>query len=368
MLHAMLPPATANHIGFEATRLLRERRGIGRYVRNILRWIPVHRPNVRFTLFVKRAADIAPMREQLAGIDPSLPARTTIEPVRALRDTDCDVVWYPWNWLFPPTRHTAMVATINDVAPMLQFDHRWWKVLKRRKARRRLLDTIRQADLIITISQFTSIEIQRLLAADPARIRVTLLATDDMTASASAESEALARLGVKGPFFLTVGAHDARKNLVTLYRAMELLHAAGERVPLVQCGPSDDHEPYPFIKYAGYVSDSELATLYRLATALVFPSRYEGFGLPVAEAMSAGGRVVCADASSLPEVVGNAGLLFPWHDADALAAQLTRLLHDAALREQLTHDGLVQSRKFRWTDTALQTLAVFDEAMARHQG
>ena len=364
----MLPSSTTvQHLGVEATRLLRERRGIGRYVRNMLRWLPVHRPDIRFTLFVKRTADIAPLRDQLADLDASLGLRTAIVPVSTLRDTDADVVWYAWNWLHPPTRRTAMVATICDVAQMLQFDHRWWKVLKRHKARRRLSSTIRQADLIITISEFTSQEIQQRLEADPARIRVTLLATDDMTASALGESEALPRLGVRGAFFLTVGAHDARKNLVTLYRAMALLHARGERVPLVQCGPSDSHEPYPFIKYAGYVSDAELATLYRQATALVFPSRYEGFGLPVAEAMAAGGRVICADASSLPEVAGSAGLLFPWNDAEALAAQLTRVLHDKALRDQMTRDGLAQSARFRWTDTAQQTLAVFDEAVALHR-
>ena len=81
----MSSPAAAQHIGFEATRLLRERRGIGRYVRNILRWIPVHRPGVRFTLFVKRATDIAPLREQLGAIAPSLLERTTIELLGAQR-------------------------------------------------------------------------------------------------------------------------------------------------------------------------------------------------------------------------------------------------------------------------------------------
>lgn len=354
----------AQHIGFEATRLLKERRGIGRYVRNMLRWIPAHRPDVRFTLFVKRTTDIEPMRAQLATIDASLPARTSIEPISALKRTTADVVWYAWNYLNPPAKTAAMVATINDLAPLLQFDHRWWKVLKRAKHKRRALTTIERADLVITISEYSASELRTLLHADPAKIRVTLLATDDMTMSASTSSETLAKLGVDGPFFLTVGAHDARKNLITLYKAMTLLHARGETVPLVQCGPNISAEHYPFIKFAGYVSDAELATLYRLATALVFPSRYEGFGLPVAEAMSAGGRVVCADASSLPEVVGSAGLLFPWDDAEALATQLTRVLHNEALRDQLTRDGAVQAAKFRWTDTAQQTLAVFDEAVA----
>jgi glycosyltransferase involved in cell wall biosynthesis len=354
---------TAQHIGFEATRLLRERRGIGRYVRNMLRWIPRHREDVRFTLFVGSRADEQAVRQQLTTVDDALNARTTVEPVGQLRRTTADVVWYPWNYLNPAADNAAMVATINDIAPMLQFDHRWWKVLKRYRHKSRFRQTIDRADLVLTISEFSSQELQRLLAAPASKIRVTLLATDDLTVTANGHAKSLDRLGVTGPFFLTVGAHDARKNLATLYRAMELLHARGEQVPLVQCGPARTHHSHPFIKAAGYVDDHELATLYRLATALVFPSRYEGFGLPVAEAMSAGGRVICADASSLPEVVGSAGLLFPWHDAEALANQMSRMLRDEALRDQLTRDGLAQARKFTWSNTAQQTLAVFDEAV-----
>ena len=90
----------------------------------------------------------------------------------------------------------------------------------------------------------------------------------------------------------------------------------------------------------------------------------EGFGLPAAEAMWAGGRVVCADASSLSEVVGEAGLLFPWHDAEALAERLALLLDDADLRAKLTREGQVRAARFRWTDTARRTLEVFDEAVA----
>ena len=357
-------PGATRHVGVEATRLLQERRGIGRYVRNMLRWIPAHRAEVRFTLFVKRRRDVEPMRAQLAGIDAGLPDRTAIEPVAALPETSADVVWYPWNRLDPPARHAATVATINDVASMLQLDHRWWKVLKRLKYRRRYGNAIRRADLLITISEFTAREIRRLLDADPGKIRVTLLGADDLRASDACRSASLDRLDVAGPFFLTVGAHEARKNLATLYDAMALLRSRGESVPLVQCGPRVPPGRQPFIKSAGYVDDAELATLYRLATALVFPSRYEGFGLPVAEAMSVGGRVVCADASSLPEVVGSAGLLFPWDDAEALADQLARLLHDEALRDRLTREGGERAARFRWTETARQTLTVFDEAVA----
>ncbi len=356
------------HIGVEATKLLQERRGIGRYVRNVLRWIPTYRPDVRFTLFVRSLREAGAMRELLLGVDPTLPDRTAIEPVFLLPQTSADVVWYAWNKVEPVARRAAMVATINDVASMLQLDHRWWKVLKRVKYRVRYGRAIRRADLVITISEFTAREIQRLLLADPAKIRVTLLGADDLPAPSGSGSAVLEKLGIEGPFFLAVGARDPRKNLATLHRAMEILNRRREQVPLVECGPKDPGARLPFVRYAGYVDDAQLATLYRRATALVFPSRYEGFGLPAAEAMWAGGRVVCADASSLPEVVGEAGLLFPWHDAEALAERLARLLDDGELRERLTREGRARAERFRWTETARETMEVFDEAVAlRHR-
>lgn len=351
------------HIGIEATRLLQERRGIGRYVRNVLRLIPEYRPDVRFTLFVRSAREAGAMREHLLSVDPTLPDRTAIEPVSQLPETSADVVWYAWNRVEPAARRAAVVATINDVASMLQLDHRWWKVVKRTKYRFHYGRAVRRADLVVTISEFTARELQRLLQADPARIRVTLLGADDLPAPSGNGSAVLGKLGIEGPFFLAVGARDPRKNLATLHRAMEILNRQREQVPLVECGPRDPGAGLPFVRYAGYVDDAELATLYRQATALVFPSRYEGFGLPAAEAMWAGGRVVCADASSLPEVVGEAGLLFPWYDAEALAQRLAQLLDDAGLRERLTLAGRERAGMFRWAETARRTLEVFDEAV-----
>ena len=356
------------HLGVDASRLLSDRRGMGRSVRNILRWLPRHRPSLRITLYVKQARDIEQLREYLATIDSALGTHVSYAMWDALRDSDADVVWYPWNWITQPTHTAPMVVSIYDIAPMLLLDGRWWKVLKRWRARRLYAQTLEYADRVLACSTFTSQELVRSLHADPDRLRVTLLASDDFLPSPQTQSDTLDRLHVDGPFFLTVGAHDARKNLSTLYRAMEILHARGECVPLVQCSPGQEHGRYPFVKFAGFVEDQELATLYRRATALVFPSRYEGFGLPVAEAMSSGGRVICADASSLPEVAGDAALYFAWNDADALAEQMSRLLNSVALREQLTQAGLEQSKKFTWSETARQTLNVFDEAaLLRHR-
>ncbi len=177
------PAATpVRHVAVEATRLLRERRGIGRYVRNVLRLIPAIRPDVRFTLFVRSSREAGAMRELLVGVDPTLPDRTAIEPVSLLAQTSADVVWYAWNRVEPVARGAAIVATINDVASMLQLDHRWWKVVKRVKYRFRYARAVRRADLVITISEFTAREVQRLLHVDPAKIRVTLLGADDLPA------------------------------------------------------------------------------------------------------------------------------------------------------------------------------------------
>lgn len=355
---------TTAHIGVEATKLLRDRRGIGRYVRNLLVEMPRLRPSLRFTFFVRAKKDVNPMREQLAGSSMELLARSTVTTVSAMPSTDVDVMWYPWNWLHPDTDRAARVVTVLDLAPMLQLDHRWWKFYKRAKYRRRYEETARLADLMLAISEYTRQEMQQYLSVGPARVRVTLLAADDMPPPAAGTCAPLERLRLDGPFFLTVGAQEARKNLPALYAAMDRLHARGERASLVQCGPSARAPARPWLHHLGYVSDGELSQLYQRATALVFPSRYEGFGLPALEAMAAGGRVICANATSLPEVVGDAALLFEWNDVGALESQLLRMLHDAPLRERLTREGEQQAARFRWATTASRTLDAFDDAMA----
>lgn len=356
---------TVRHLGIEATRLLQEKRGIGRYVRSLLAEFLRLRPDLRITLFAKRG-DIEPLRASLPVAFREGASGHAVVDIGELRATRADVVWYPWNAIRVPAEHAAMVVTVHDIAPMLQLDHRWWKVYKRFRHARLFQLALERAARVIAISGFTASEIRRWLAVDEQRLRVVPNGADDLAPVAGGASETLTRLGIDGAFFLSVGAHDARKNLDVLHRAMQLLHDRGERMALVQCGPSvksaSDGSAQPWMRAAGYVSDAELASLYRRATALVFPSLYEGFGLPVAEAMSAGGCVICAETSSLPEVGGTAALYFDARDAEALARQMQRLMHEPGMRERIAALGPAQARRFTWERCGRATLEVFDEA------
>ncbi len=353
------------HIAIEAIKLLGERRGIGRYMRNLLFQFAERDPSLRFTMYVRRDGDIALLRTYLGTLHAALPARTTVAHVRELPRTDADVVWYPWNFITVAAPHRPMVVTVHDVAPMLQLDHRWWKLLKRVRFRRRYQQTMQRAAAVLTVSEFSKVEIVRYLSADASRITVTPLAADDVPVFGPDAPRPLADAGIAGPFFMTVGGQEGRKNLRTLYTAMDMLHASGLPLPLVQCGPGMSANTRavaghaPWLHHVGFVTDAELVTLYRRAVALVLPSRYEGFGLPVLEAMRAGCAVICADSSALPEVAGNAALLFPWDDAATLAAQMRRVATDDALRAAQVVAGRAHAARFSWSRVADHTLACF---------
>lgn len=364
------------HLGIEAVKLLQERRGIGRYVRNVLQQCARRHPELRVTLFVGRDRDGAPLHALLELLHTGLSARTTIAPISRLADTDADVVWYPWNVITVATNRAPMVVSTLDLAPMLQLDHRWWKVLKRAKHRHRFVRSMRLAHRVLTISSFSKQEFVMRLGVDPARIHVTMLGADDLPVDGVDQPRPLETAGITGPFFLTVGGQEERKNLATLYAAMDRLYAAGIHVPLVQCGPGMSaqtralHGRAPWLSHVGYVSDAELVTLYRRATALVYPSSYEGFGLPVLEAMHAGGAVICADASSLPEVAGDAALTFPPADVDALVRCMRRLIDEPSWRDTLIARGRARAMHFSWARAADETwgelVAVAQQSRGAH--
>jgi glycosyltransferase involved in cell wall biosynthesis len=357
-------------IAVEATRLQREVRGIGRYVRAMLPRLLAQRPGLQLVLFAKTRRGVTTLAETVAR-DPQLRDSTSVRHVREMARTAADIYWYPWNVVSPVPRDGASVVTVHDIAPVALPDARWLAWRKNLRWRLRFRRTARVATLVVADSAFTAAEIQRVLGVDAGRIRVAPLAADDFAVpSAAGDAEALARLGVAAPFVLTVGAAERRKNHAVLVRAMHQVAARNPGVSLVLAGPRRHGKSQPddpsWMQTLGFVSDADLAALYRNAAALVMPSTYEGFGLPVLEAMRLGTPVICARASSLPEVAGDAGIWVEPNDDAQLADAISRVVSDEQLRLTLSAGGLRQATNFSWDETARRTLQAFDEAHKLH--
>jgi glycosyltransferase involved in cell wall biosynthesis len=236
---------------------------------------------------------------------------------------------------------------------------------------------VRSADRIIAVSSCTRDDLCQLVGADPDKIDVVLEAADPTFHPVVSEKEleaARRRLGVDRPFILFIGSFEPRKNLVLLLEAFSEVRREVD-LQLVLLGRRgwlyepiferlDQLELGAYVRIVDPVPNAALPPIYSAAAALAFPSLYEGFGLPPLEAMACGCPVVTSDRASLPEVVGDAGLLVPADDSAALAKALLRLVTDDDLRARLVRSGLERARTFSWDRAAAETLAVYRRAAA----
>jgi glycosyltransferase involved in cell wall biosynthesis len=198
-------------------------------------------------------------------------------------------------------------------------------------------------------------------------------------ASEAAKAEIRRRYALPERFLLYLGGLDWRKNLTAL---LEAYSRSSQQAPLVLAGAalSANRALYPDlarfaeeldlsknVRFLGPILEGDKAALYSAATAFIYPSLYEGFGLPPLEAMACGTPVICSDASSLPDVVGDAGLLVDAREVEALSAVIDRLLSDSPLQEELRARGLNRAALFSWDKVAEQTAAVYQAVLARNR-
>ncbi|MBX0328721.1 glycosyltransferase family 4 protein [Oscillochloris sp. ZM17-4] len=232
---------------------------------------------------------------------------------------------------------------------------------------------VRGADALITISGRARDELAARYHLPHTRVAVTPLAADGRFAPRPPEAVAAirARYGLPEPYVLYLGSNKPHKNLERLVRAWELAGGRVAGAQLILAGHEDPQHPElrrlvaerglgARVRFLPNVADADLPAIYSGAAVFAFVSYYEGFGLPPLEAMACGAPVLCARASSLPEVVGDAALLVDPYDTGGIAEGLTRLLGDPALRQGLRERGLRRAGEFSWRHTALGTLRVYE--------
>jgi glycosyltransferase involved in cell wall biosynthesis len=240
-------------------------------------------------------------------------------------------------------------------------------------------------DVILTYSEHTKRDVVETLGVEAERIHVAPLAAHEQyrpDLDPERLREVLGRHGLGGrPYVIYAGLVGARKNLARLVEAFHILRqeapSLGHRLVLAG-GAFQMSEPIfeairalrmeGDVKWLGFVPFEDLPYLLGGAELFAFPSLYEGFGLPPLEAMACGTPVVCSSASSLPEVVGDAGLLFDPYRVNEMAESMHRVLADGGLRAELGRKGLERARLFSWEKTARLTLAAYEEAFARAGG
>ena len=381
-------------IAIDARWIFREASGIGVYTEELISSIAAEDQSNQYVLIFD-AADLCRRVCRKAGLDKAGNFATEVVEFgvfslanqvlmpRFLREQKVDVFHSP-NYMIPfmafparPGRRPACVVTVHDVIPMIFPRH----APKSRKSRLYpiyrwlMLEVGRRADIIIADSAASRTDVISHLAIPPERQnRVQTVYCGVSTAFSPQAGGRREKAAGEARTVLYVGRSDPYKNCVGLIEAFaELRKACPFPVNLMMVGAEDTRYPEIPAKIAAlgldaavrraYLSDAELVDAYRGADLLALPSLYEGFGLPVVEAMACGTPVVCSNRGSLPEVAGSAAIQVDPADRQALAAAMGRVLLEPSVAREMSAKGLRQAAGFTWQRTAQATIAAYKAAL-----
>ena len=292
----------------------------------------------------------------------------TVLPLR-LKQYRIDVYHGPM-YIAPLLKTCQQVVSVLDMTfHLTPRSHSWHKRIYFRSM---IPAMVRRSDCVITISESTKRDIIALLGAEEEKLRVIHLGTDPRFTPVRDDAQ-LAKVRKKynlpRDFVLFVGLIEPRKNLETLVDAY-CADSLSSQFDLVLAGGLGwgysglmqkiaSSRVAECIRMPGYIADADLPALYSAAKAFVYPSLYEGFGLPVLEAMACGAAVITSSISSMPEVAGDAAILVPPHDRGALTSALQRVLRDKAFRDDLSRRARERAQLFTWEETARKTLEAY---------
>ena len=375
-------------IGFDIRPFLREETGVGIYFKNLLCTLAkIDRTNEYF-LFSSSWKD----RFNPVNI-PGFAKKSFVDlryPVKAVNFFWHRLGWPDLDFFFktpldlthsptplPLPTQGKKIITVHDLF-FLDFP----ELADREAGRvfsRRIKNSVQKADGIVAVSLFTGRQLAERFMLDKEKIRIIHHGINLLEWEASDRQDlerTKASLDLPEDFLLFVGAHEPRKNLPNLIKTLRIIHDRHRKTPLVLVGRKGSDSDYinktvqkldlgSWVKLVGYVDEKELKNIYRLASVFVFPSLWEGFGIPLLEAMASGLPIVASRSSALPEIAEDAAAYVDPEDPEDMAEQIVHVLEDLDFQKTLVSAGQKRVRAFSWEKAAAETLDFYESVLER---
>src|SRR5262245_13451680 len=367
-------------IGIDARKL--HDFGIGTYIRNLLRQLARLDRQTEYVVLC-RPADreaLAALGENFRAVPETSANYSLNEQIRiplALRRERVTLFHAP-HYVLPPLVRTRSVVTIHDCIHLM-FPQYLPSRFALAYARASITLAARRATRVMTVSESSKRDILRFVDVEPEKIEVIYNAFDERFGVEPRKEDVVRvreRYQLGDEFVLYAGNVKPHKNLERLIEAFNLVRKRGlDHLKLVLIGDEiskyaalrravHHHQLHKYVRFLGYLPEETLAVMYRLAGVFVFPSLYEGFGLPPLEAMASGTPVVTSNISSLPEVAGDAAVLVDPHFPEAIADGIHTVLTNEAVRRTLRHKGLARAAQFSWEQSVRRVLEIYRDAAA----
>lgn len=371
------------HIGIDAHAIGAKQGGNETYIRNLIRAIAEIDQENTYSIYLADRETAQEWREGFSQQYKNFSIRLLPKPtplVRVpvalafeLRIRPVDILHVQFT--APPFCPVPVVATIHDLA----FEHMPETFTRRGSLQLKLTvrSTAKKAASILTVSEYSRQDIIKTYKLPSEKVVVTYNGIEPhFTLNASSQNEIQelrSRYGISRDYILAVGSLQPRKNLVRLIHAYSELRSrnngfnhqlviVGRKLWLAD-GIFDEVKKQQWaddVILTGYVNDNDLAALYRSANAFVYPSLFEGFGLPPVEAMACGTPVITSNNSCLPEVTGDAAILIDPYNEREMADTILKVTSDKTLRHELRERGIAQAKKFTWNDAAIKTIEIYN--------
>lgn len=354
--------------------------GIGRYTHEMVKQFFIQKPDWKFTLMLgeKEFHDFSPPSSNIIKILApesiySLAEQTTF--LQKLNSVDADLTWFP-HFTVPYFYKKPFVVTVHDLTlskfpgkKMNSFLHRtvYFKILR---------NALKKSRSILTVSENTKQDLIKDEHVNSQKITIAHNAVGEEFFNFRTHSKPVSeKLHINTPFFLYTGQHREHKNLHGMVRGFHrFLEKTGENMKLVITGKENplypefweyckEHSLEDKVMTVGLVDESDLLALYKEASAYIFPSFYEGFGIPPLEAMAMETPVIASNASCIPEICSDAALYFDPKNPSELAEQMEQLIHSPDLQREMIEKGKEQVQKYSWADSASIIIKQFEQSL-----